>query len=46
MQAKTQYHERMRRKQVLYLTIAVGLLSAGLAVAMIVFCYQSAHLRM
>lgn len=46
MQAKTQYHERVRRKQAIYLTVAAGLFSAGLVVAMIVFCYQSSHLRM
>ncbi len=46
MTGKIPYPERIRRKQAFYLTIAAGLFSAALAIAMIVFCNQSTHLRM
>jgi len=46
MQAKPQNFEQLRRKQAIYLTIAAGLCSAGFAIAMIIFCNQSSHLRM
>lgn len=46
MQAKPQCYERARKRQAIYLTIAAGCFSAGLVVAMIMFCYQSSHLRM
>ena len=46
MQAKRKNHESSRRRQAIYLTIAAGLCSAGLVVAMIIICDRSAHLRL
>ena len=38
--------ERQRRRQVITLTIGIGLLTAALAGAAIYFLYQTSHLRM
>jgi hypothetical protein len=47
MQPKPQNIEQLRRKQAIYLTIAAGLwLRLRFAIAMIIFCNQSSHLRM
>jgi hypothetical protein len=46
MQPKLQRFERQRRRQVIGLTIAFGLLSAALAAVAIYFVYQTMHLRM
>lgn len=45
MRAKSQNRERAHQKRAIYLTIAAGLFSAGLVIAMIIICDQSAHLR-
>lgn len=39
-------YESLRKKHTIALTIVGGLCSAGLVVALIIFCYQSSHLRM
>ena len=46
MQPKSQNIEHLRRKQAIYLTIVAGLASAAFAIAMIIFCNQSSHLKM
>lgn len=38
--------ERQRRRQVIVLTIGIGLFTAALAGAAIYFIYQTSHLRM
>lgn len=38
-------YSRSRRKQAVYFTILAALLSVGLVIALILFCYQSNHLR-
>jgi len=46
MQAKIPRHERMRRMQTIYFTIAAGVISAAVAASVIFFCYRATHLRM
>jgi hypothetical protein len=46
MQAKPYDYVRHRRIQVIVFTALAALLSIGLVVGLIVFCYQSSHLRM
>ena len=46
MQTKLSRHERSRRLQTLYFTIAVGIISAAVVVGIIYFCYRATHLRM
>jgi branched-subunit amino acid ABC-type transport system permease component len=38
--------ERQRRRQVIVITIGIGLFTAALAGAAIYFLYQTSHLRM
>lgn len=46
MQARPFNCVRQRRIQTIVFTVLAALLSIGLVVAMILFCYHSSHLRM
>ncbi len=45
MLAKPHDYSRSRRRQAIWFTILGAILSIGLVIALILFCYQSNHLR-
>lgn len=45
MKEKPRNYDRTRKAHTVFLTLAAGLCSVGLVIALILFCYQSSHLH-